>query len=236
MHTALLAASPLTGEPRCANVFDRPCQVEPCHWTMSDVFWHCWSAGPYSLFTISCFALHLHCDQTLAFVSSWSTLRGRALIFEREIELDRRRHMTIGITMYPAHRHHRVHLPALEILPASQHPLPAWQIHQSIHQFPHARDHLPGLGVPVMFALRQSQVSDTSEPISTVAHALEHPVQAMEEAQEDLYLQLLSFQYQPPCQVRSPVLISVMDYLEQTHSVEAAGQSTTHRAPVSGHS
>lgn len=87
-----------------------------------------------------------------------------------------------------------------------------------------------------MFALRQCQVSDTSEPISTVAHALEHPVQATEEALEDPYLQLLSFQYQPPRQMQTPVLISVMDYLEQTRSVEAAGQSITHRAPASGHS
>lgn len=87
-----------------------------------------------------------------------------------------------------------------------------------------------------MFALRQSRVSDTSEPISTAAHALEHPVQAMEEALEDLSLQLLSFQYQPPRQVQTPVSISVMDSPEQTRSVEAAGQSTTHRGPVSGHS
>ncbi len=87
-----------------------------------------------------------------------------------------------------------------------------------------------------MFALRQSQVSDTSEPISTVAHALERPVQVTEEALEGLYLQLLSFQYQPPRQVQTPVLISVMDCLEQTRSVEAAGQSTIHRATVSGHS
>lgn len=151
------------------------------------------------LFTTSCCTPHVQFHPALTFVSTWSTLRDRVLTFELEIELVKHLHTITAITMSPAQYHHRVHLPALEMPQASQHLPPVWQIHQSIRQFHPERDHPPALGVPVTFALLQCQVWDMSAPISMVAHALGHPVQDTEAAQEDLCLRL-------PCSLVRPRL------------------------------
>lgn len=119
------------------------------------------------------------------------------LTFEREIGLDKHLHTTTAITMSPAHLHHHVHLPALEMPRPSQHLPPVWQIHQSTHQFLHERGLPPALGVLVTFALLQCRVLDMSAPISMVAHAPGHPVQDMEEAPEGLYPRL-------PCSLARP--------------------------------
>jgi hypothetical protein len=157
------------------------------------------------------------------------------LIFERETELAKCLHTTIAITMSLARRHHRVHRPALECRPASRHPLLASQIHQSTHQFPHERDHLPALGVPATFAPLQCRVSDMSAPTSMVAHVLEHRVRDMEGAPGDLCLRHPYFldQHRPRPQI--PASILLMECLVRTRSVEAAGLSITHHAEVSDH-
>jgi hypothetical protein len=158
------------------------------------------------------------------------------LTFEREIGRDKFLHTTIGITMFPAQLHHRVHHPALGMPPASQHLPPVWQIHRFIRRFPHERDHLPVLGALAMSAHLLSRVLDTSAPISTVAHALEHPVQDTEEVPGDLCLRLLCSQDRHLRRVQTPVSTLVMDLLEQTRSVGVAGPLTTHLAAVSDHS
>lgn len=157
------------------------------------------------------------------------------LTFERDIELAKCLHTTIAITMFLAQRHHRVHRPALEFLPASRHPLLASQIHQSTHQFPHEWDHLPALGALATFALLLCRVSDTSAPTSMVAHVLGRPVRDMEEAPGDLCLRHPYFldQHRPLAQI--PASILPMECLVRTRSAEAAGLSITHLAAVSDH-
>jgi hypothetical protein len=193
MHTAFIKASPLTQEPRCTLKFDILSRDKPCLWMWGIDSWQHTTSRPDKhpsmvLFTTSCCTPHVQFRPALPFVSAWSTLRDRVLTFEREIELDKPLHTTTAITMSPAQYHHRAQLPALEMPRASQHLLPVWQIHQSTRQFHPEQDHPPALGVPVTFALLQCRVLDMSAPISMVAHALGHPVQDTEEAQEDLCL------------------------------------------------